>query len=772
MLPETLLADISQYNADTNSVAAFLASTARICGYKCERLDDCKPSVGGRLKGKARKEAKSQKAEPTKQPPNVKRTKYTVALREFVPMAECIAKSQKPLITVPSSFVSTIDRAIRLRSTFANQMMDHGLDTDLDADSTYDYFVGILKGVREALHPRFPYKEKTQRPQSSKEDLPQGFHALTVEEPSEDFANSPDIERPQQAPGDNTDYEAEEAEAMNGTDQLVWSLLLIEVKSIRDQIDWVWQRYLDNSIDITAAAVATNTGIQMGIRNIMDTGNCPDDLFAEFNSSFLYAFHLITPLVEQTQDSFVFFRPGKFDCQTAGDQIKKVDMKALYEYWVEGVLFLHYNIEKRENDGFPIEDEFLRILRKTNQTNEASLEMAFAAQIFLDIRHLLGSDTIGSDTIGSDTMANKTLASLSEMMDGIKQFVKKHDKSHPPSFIDPVRPQIAEGLKFLERLVFDMVPEVRAYHIRNGLDVEGAKEPWRFYKRLPVLCGLALFHARAEPQDKDAWRLDVTDQPLKNTAFRQAVQGMDKGGPVSSAYLRVYKQRGDCVDLMKKDVYDIASLSKYKLAVQDGQYVFVALNVEEKQQLNERAFQSKLMHTTRQEPWSVSNYLILLTYALVAEARELAFPYMTMHNVCDMTRHYLFERCKRVMEEEVLFPGAITIYQPNDMMVNILWLVDWPGGDPVLKEAAAVIRVIRGLCDDGELQGRIQHLKSFSKPVPVPSVIPKLHRIWYLGHPDKVEPRHDDPSQQDDTQQAGSKSTSLKWLDKYFAMFD
>jgi hypothetical protein len=70
MLPESLLGSISKYKADTDAVAAWLAATARVCGYKCnlEVLDDAKPPgvASGRLKGKARKEAKKREAELAK----------------------------------------------------------------------------------------------------------------------------------------------------------------------------------------------------------------------------------------------------------------------------------------------------------------------------------------------------------------------------------------------------------------------------------------------------------------------------------------------------------------------------------------------------------------------------------------------------------------------------------------------------------------------------------------------------------------------------------
>ena len=124
-------------------------------------------------------------------------------------MTECIAKSRKPLITVPSSFVSTIDRAIRLRSNFAAERALHGMEVDIDADNAHDYFVGVLNKVKEALRPRFPPAQNAQTTQTpEKEDISRGFQALSFEEPSQEFLNAPDVELPQKAQGDDTSYKA------------------------------------------------------------------------------------------------------------------------------------------------------------------------------------------------------------------------------------------------------------------------------------------------------------------------------------------------------------------------------------------------------------------------------------------------------------------------------------------------------------------------------------------------------------------------------------
>jgi hypothetical protein len=93
MLPSSLFSAYRQYKQDTDAVASWLAATARAHGYPAELLTnkdtDSPPSQqpkSGRLKGKARKQAQ-QKAAKSDQPAAVA-PKYTVAIKDFIPLAE------------------------------------------------------------------------------------------------------------------------------------------------------------------------------------------------------------------------------------------------------------------------------------------------------------------------------------------------------------------------------------------------------------------------------------------------------------------------------------------------------------------------------------------------------------------------------------------------------------------------------------------------------------------------------------------------------------
>lgn len=115
MLPSQLSGVYRQYKEDTDSVAAWLASTAKSCGYPADLLTspwDAPQAKSNRLKGKQRKQAKaSGKAKATP-----KTNKYIVAIKDFLHLANFIAGRTNPSVAVPAVFSQTLDRVITLRA--------------------------------------------------------------------------------------------------------------------------------------------------------------------------------------------------------------------------------------------------------------------------------------------------------------------------------------------------------------------------------------------------------------------------------------------------------------------------------------------------------------------------------------------------------------------------------------------------------------------------------------------------------------------------------
>lgn len=276
MLPGPLVSVYQQYKEDTNAVASWLASTARSCGYPADLLSGGSsqapvPEPSKRLKGKARKQAKA--ATPLPQAASrTARPDYTIAIKDFIPLAEFVAASKKPVVSVPLAFTNTLNRVIATRSGFGGRLADHGSAPSDCADSTHSYFVGILEQVREVLKPRVPPAfQNTASPRNPSDTLDEvggRFAALSVYEPSEEFLNAPDIERPVPVKDDNATYVAEPVQGLEEA-LFAYALMINDLIKIRARIGWIWANYRDGLSEPASAAVATNTACDLA-RNLME----------------------------------------------------------------------------------------------------------------------------------------------------------------------------------------------------------------------------------------------------------------------------------------------------------------------------------------------------------------------------------------------------------------------------------------------------------------------------------------------------------------------
>lgn len=145
MLPSTLISTYQQYKQDTDSIAAWLASTAKSLGFSAELspATTVPTASTGRLKGKARAQAKKQAtssaAAASSGPSLPAKPKHIINIKDFIPLAEYVAEKTFP---VPNTFTSTIDRVISVRSAFGSKLEDHGKVRSEVADAKHQYFVG------------------------------------------------------------------------------------------------------------------------------------------------------------------------------------------------------------------------------------------------------------------------------------------------------------------------------------------------------------------------------------------------------------------------------------------------------------------------------------------------------------------------------------------------------------------------------------------------------------------------------------------------------
>lgn len=274
MLPDNLVTVYQQYKKDTDAVASWLASTARSCGYPADLLCGSSSQTAGpdqvkRLKGKARKEAKAAAA---KSQSSSCRPEYTIAVKDFIPLAEFVAASRKPVISVPLAFDNMLDRVISTRYGFSTRLVELGSATDASADSKHSHFVGILEKVREVLRPRVsPASQDVASVRTPSDPIGQvggRFAGLSVDNPSEEFLNAPDIEMPVKVKDDNATYVAEPLQDLQEV-LFAYTLMINDLAKIRARIEWTWTNYRKGSFELVAAAIATNTACDLA-RNLME----------------------------------------------------------------------------------------------------------------------------------------------------------------------------------------------------------------------------------------------------------------------------------------------------------------------------------------------------------------------------------------------------------------------------------------------------------------------------------------------------------------------
>ena len=155
MLPDVLFSSYSEYKRDTDSIATWLAATAKAAGFDTSTLTGAsapaskpgQPSpavvVGGRLKGKARKQAKLQGGASNSRasaaaPAGQKGAKYRIRIPDFTRLAEYILEKA---IKVPQSFQDTLNRAIAARAGFGARLEEQGSAVDPEADARHENFV-------------------------------------------------------------------------------------------------------------------------------------------------------------------------------------------------------------------------------------------------------------------------------------------------------------------------------------------------------------------------------------------------------------------------------------------------------------------------------------------------------------------------------------------------------------------------------------------------------------------------------------------------------
>jgi hypothetical protein len=198
---DSVYTNYKRYKTNTDAVATWLLTTAKKYGCRAYDSTDCSPagSAAPRLKGKSRKLAREADA-AARGKSGVNTRTYRIEIKDFIKLAQYIAKSTKPRIKVPEGIVRDLQQAIKMRKSHQAWLVRFSHRTDPAASyHGHTHFTQTLETVMEVLRPNMPEASRNKPPQNDGDikanQLANIFEHLTVEEPSEVGDSRPNVRR-------------------------------------------------------------------------------------------------------------------------------------------------------------------------------------------------------------------------------------------------------------------------------------------------------------------------------------------------------------------------------------------------------------------------------------------------------------------------------------------------------------------------------------------------------------------------------------------------
>ncbi|KAF6235008.1 hypothetical protein HO173_006938 [Letharia columbiana] len=559
MLPNFLQSNYQTYKQDTDSIAKWLAVKAKQCGYPADLLSPTVPPTSlhqparpsQRLKGAARKKAKDvakEDAAPLKDLQiSADAPKYTIQVKDFVTLAECIARFTKPAVEVPATLARALNRAVELRqqhNTWCRSRVE--AERSVDSNKSHAYFLDILERTREILKPRMPPElidDFLSKPSSNGNgqgnsdtqingQISNMFVGLDIQEPSQTFLDAPDVK--QETGNKAVPEPTYEAEKLRSTEEqyLAAHCLFQDVRNIRSFLRQLWANYRDGGLSLVAVSITTNTAIDFvrsmeqdclqrfpeksdyeSIMHIFYSVQClhrGHDPSSKQQSNDLFNFE-VYDLAEEVMvptyivleglqriispDSVPIYKPGHFGARdmrndwtkkSARDKVHD-DSLVLMEAFPD--LMLMTMITSKS----PLaEDELIRGIRQMAPGRLIPLWLVFAAQCFLDAQHVLGRDVARGHAELQQT-ANAIRASISQNFD----FHKSLRVENWPRQNDF---QLNESLRVIEEWIrHDMVAD-KMKAVKAAVTLP-PPEPFRLLKQYPLICGLFSFAIQKTAQE-------------------------------------------------------------------------------------------------------------------------------------------------------------------------------------------------------------------------------------------------------------------------------
>jgi len=285
MLPGSLFTTYKQYKDDTKTIVEWLADTAWRCGYDPNQASQDGESKKPKLKGRARKLARDVAATTTATANSTSGNKtYVVKIKEFVPMAESIARSEDKKVVIPLKILKTFKSCITARGTTNKWYETKAVEDEKEDNLSHQFFIETLKRSLQVLVPvvklreldqnRFMLSKAPVQPAKTADGPENRYAHLEIQDIDEKAyeamadASKPASATPSAASNttvphpSKTKYVPEDLDDMNEF-HFALACLTSDVTTLQHQLQDFWEQYADGELDLTTVAVTTNTAIEM-----------------------------------------------------------------------------------------------------------------------------------------------------------------------------------------------------------------------------------------------------------------------------------------------------------------------------------------------------------------------------------------------------------------------------------------------------------------------------------------------------------------------------
>jgi hypothetical protein len=414
-LPLSLTDSYKKYKKDTKTFTQWLASAATATGTVREIFEtdatkakkNAIPRAGGRLKGKARKQAKQQN-EIDNVPAT---TTFPVAVKDFVELAQAIVNHRAT--QVPDSTVRVLRDIIKARKScatwFADNQQDPGYETKT-GNGRHQYFINVLEKVYAILDGSRTIRTKQESHKiHAIANIKNTFECLAVEKTEiEETTPIPATHLPTEAQQTSKKAQIVSYVMKTSEEEVVFAARCFfrDLTRIRGFVIHTWREYRDGEIGLESASLVMNAAISM-----MEIMN--DDFlenFPQFKSHFeLLNFMNKQPCGQTIGEGIDLdglydmnadgrrVQPATIFCQGMSNFIRKIliphaeDAMSMtkdemtFFTCVGALLNLHDRVLGQE-----IPDEMLRALELIFDDDTPLTWTIFAAQMFWDTRCILG----------------------------------------------------------------------------------------------------------------------------------------------------------------------------------------------------------------------------------------------------------------------------------------------------------------------------------------------------------------------------------------------